>query len=77
MAIVLSTLVIAALFTPLRRRIQNDIDCRFYCRKYDADYKVIAGYGETATLSGLFRLVVIFVCHLTPRDIGDWSEPDS
>jgi hypothetical protein len=54
--IAISTLVLAALFNPLRRRIQRDIDHRFYREKYNAEQALARFVSVARDETNLVRL---------------------
>ena len=75
-AIVASTLAVAALFSPVRRRVQNAIDRRFNRQRYDAD-KVVADFAEYAAhetdLAALQAHIVGVVAEtIQPRQVTIW-----
>jgi hypothetical protein len=81
LAIVASTLVIAALFTPLRRRVQSAIDHRFFRRKYDAE-KVLAAFNTTARHQVDINKLTDTFLHtvedtLQPELVSLWLRPSS
>ena len=79
---VVSTLAIAALFHPLRRRVQSFIDRRFFRSNYDATRKTLEAFSaklrdETDLDSLNAELITVVRETMQPEPVSPWLRPES
>jgi hypothetical protein len=78
-AVAASTLVVAALFNPLRRRIQRIVDRRFHRAQYDAE-RMVADFGtrlrDEVEIDLLRQAILEAVGRsVEPTDVHLWLRP--